>query len=168
VKPTRSQNSTETWRSSVVEPDENDAGLVGGAAGEFASKGGAAAGAVATAAPTDAPQYPQKRLPGGISAPQDAHGAARGAPQLPQNRIPSGFSPEHAWQRKIPTSCRFTRKITTRQHRTQEVQRRPRPAPMRRAQRQFSSSEAALELARTYLSIGQARVPRSRVFGLPQ
>src|ERR1019366_10592777 len=80
VKPTRSQNSTETWRTSVGVATTVCAGRV--------SALGEAEGSTALAT-TLAPHEPQNLLPDPTGAPQAEQTDANGVPQSSQNRLAS-------------------------------------------------------------------------------
>ncbi len=87
MNPTRSANSTVTWRRSAA----------AGVAGKEAATG-AAAGARAAAPSRGTPHCPQNRCPGSFAAPQEWHAICNGDPHWPQKRWPGRLSVPHAAQ----------------------------------------------------------------------
>src|SRR5207248_4543159 len=71
------------------------------------SSAGLAGGAGETVASNAAPQFPQKRKPGGLVAPHTRHVALSALPHDPQKRNPAGFAVPHVGQvvsTPLPTS----------------------------------------------------------------
>src|SRR5487761_125508 len=89
VKPTRSQNSADTRRRSVVGPDGpgSDSRALGEEAADPAR---------------GAPQRPQKASSGSLGAPQATQDDPRGAPHREQNRRSGRFSARQRGQTKKP------------------------------------------------------------------
>jgi hypothetical protein len=80
VEPTRSQNSTLSWRRSADDTSATDRGDA------------ASAAAVAARIVSAAPQSAQNFLPGGFSAPHAVQRDGGGVPQSPQNFFSSGLA----------------------------------------------------------------------------
>ena len=125
MNPTRSQNNTETWRSSVVLATVAagwSSGLMGGEAARDKGRsrrgdcGGSDQGAAVPAEPVTL---------NNIGAASSTCRRERRTAS-PQNRIPSGFSTEHAGQRMAcNTSPRFHRKTTTRPRHPRALRKAP-------------------------------------------